>query len=66
MTAVENKLMMILMRMALLDSASSGLPRPPGTTRQDSQDEQNTKIASMSQPDIPRTRRGKANDAKSS
>jgi hypothetical protein len=32
MTAVENKLMMILMRLALSDSASSGLSRPSGET----------------------------------
>jgi hypothetical protein len=53
MTALENKLMMILMRLALLDSASSGLSCPSGTTRQDSQWEQNAKIAIMSSSDIP-------------
>jgi len=62
MTAVENKLMMILMRLALLDAASPDLSRLYGTTRQDSQCEQDTKIPSTSSSDIPRTHREKAKD----
>jgi hypothetical protein len=46
MTKVESKLMMILMRLALLDSASSELSRRSGTTRHDSQCDQGSKIAS--------------------
>jgi hypothetical protein len=56
MTAVENKLMMILMRLALSDSASSGLSRPSGLTRQNSQCEQDTKTVSMPSSDKPHSR----------
>jgi hypothetical protein len=66
MTAVENKLMMILMRFALSDSASSGLSRPSATARQNSQREQDTKIVSMPSLDAPQTRRERANDSKPS
>jgi len=62
MTAVENKLMMILMRLALLDPASPDLSCLYGTTRQDSQCEQDTKIPSTPSSDIPRAHREKAKD----
>jgi hypothetical protein len=64
MTAVENKLMMILMRLALLDSASSELSRRSSTTRQDSQCDQGSKIKSPSLSDMPQTRGEKVNDTK--
>ena len=40
MNAVENRLMMILMRLALSDSVRSGLSCSSDTTRQDSQCDQ--------------------------
>ena len=64
MTKVENDLMMILMRLALLDSASTEFSRPTGTTRQDGQREQNTRIASKSSSDIPSATGRRANDPK--
>jgi hypothetical protein len=66
MTAVENKLMMILMRLALLDSASYGRSHPPGTTLRNSQCEQETKVGNSSSSDIPRAGGGRANDRKPS
>jgi hypothetical protein len=64
MTKVESKLMMILMRLALLDSASSELSRRSGTTRHDSQCDQGSKIASPLMSDMPQTRGEKVNDTK--
>jgi|ERR1700730_9781511 len=59
MTEVENKLMMILMRLALLDSASSEPSRPSVRTRQEA-----TEIATMSVSDTPPTHGPKANHTK--
>ena len=64
MTKVENDLMMILMRLALLDSASTELSRPSGTARQDGQREQNTRIASKSWSEMPSPHRRRTNDTK--
>jgi hypothetical protein len=64
MTEVESNLMMILMKLALLDSASSEVAGPSGMTRQDGQCEQEMKITSMSASDISRTREARANDSK--
>ncbi len=66
MTAAENRLMMVLMRLALLDLASSGLSGPYGATRQDSPVEKSIKKARMSSSDILFTRGDRANDPKSS
>jgi hypothetical protein len=66
MTAVENKLMMILMRLTLLDSESSVLSDPSGTAQQHSQCEQHTKIAGTPSPDASHTLGEGANDRKSS
>lgn len=66
MTATENRLMMVLMRLALLDLASSGLSSPSGATRQDSPVEKNFKKGRMSSSEILFTRGDKANDTKSS
>ena len=66
MTAVENKLMMILMRLTLRDSASSVLSGPSGTAQQRSQCEQHTKIAGTSSPDASHTLGERANDRKPS
>ena len=66
MTATENRLMMVLMRLALLDLASSGLSSPSGATRQDSLAEENSKKGRMSSSEILFTRGDKANDTKSS
>ncbi len=64
MTEAENRLMMVLMRLALFDLASSGLSGPYGATRQDSQIEKNTKKARMSSSDMLFTRGDSANDTK--
>jgi hypothetical protein len=64
MTKVENDLMMILMRLALLDSVSTELSRPTGTTRQDGQREQNTRIASKPSPGTPGATGRRTNDTK--
>jgi hypothetical protein len=64
MTKVENDLMMILVRLALLDSASTELSRPTGTTRQDGQREQNIRIASKSSSDILSATGKRAHDPK--
>ena len=66
MTAVENKLMIILMRLALLDAVSAELASPSGTTRINSQREQDTKIACMPSSGTPRTRGERVNDGKTS
>jgi hypothetical protein len=66
MTATENRLMMVLMRLALSDLASSGLSSPYGATRQDSSVEKNIKKDRMSSSEILFTRGDKANDTKSS
>jgi hypothetical protein len=66
MTAVENKLMMILMRLTLLDSESSVLSGPSGTAQRHSQFEQHTKIAGTLSPDASHPLREKANDRKPS
>lgn len=58
---VENTLMMTLMRLALLDSERSGLSRPSGTTRQDSQCQQDTKIVSIPSSDKSRICEERAN-----
>jgi hypothetical protein len=66
MTAAENRLMMILMRLTLLDSANSGPSRSSGATQLDSKSEQDKKIASKPSLDTPRTRGERANDSKPS
>jgi hypothetical protein len=66
MTTVENKFMMILMRLTLLDSASSLLSGPSGTAQQHGQCEQHTKIAGTPSPDASHTLRERANDRKPS
>jgi hypothetical protein len=66
MTATENRLMMVLMRLALLDLASSGLSSPYRATRQDSPVEKNIKKGRMSSSETLFTRGDKANDTKSS
>ena len=50
MTAIENKLLMILLKIALLDSASSELSRPSGTTRKNSRSEQDSWIVNTGTP----------------
>ena len=64
MTAVENRLMMILMRLTLLDSAKSGPPRSSGATQLDSKSGQDKKITSMPSLDTPRTRGERGKDSK--
>jgi len=66
MTATENRLMMVLMRLALLDLASSGLSSPYGAASQDSPVEKNIKKGRMSSAEVLFTRGDKANDTKSS
>jgi len=69
MTATENRLMMVLMRLALLDLASSGLSSPYGATKQDSPVEKNIKKGRMSSAEVLFARgdkADKANDTKSS
>lgn len=66
MTAIENKLMMILTRLRLLDSESSVLSGPSGTAQQHSQFEQHTKIAGTTSLDASHTLGEGANDGKPS